>query len=94
MKLADLKIVVSGAAGGMGRHFAVRLAEAGAQVAAGDVNEGGLAETAGMVTDCLSGDVNKDFSRLYAAVSEFAEVPEPLPYGMPLTRKPAELATV
>ena len=49
MKLADLKIVVSGAAGGMGRHFAVRLAEAGAQVAAGDVNEGGLAETAGMV---------------------------------------------
>ena len=49
MKLADLKIVVSGAAGGMGRHFAVRLAEAGAQVAAGDVNEGGLAETAAMV---------------------------------------------
>jgi len=49
-------------------------------------------ETAGMVTDCLSGDVNKDFSRLYAAVAEFAEVPEPLPYGMPLTRNPAELA--
>jgi 3-oxoacyl-[acyl-carrier protein] reductase len=48
MKLADLKIVVSGAAGGMGRHFAVRLAEAGAQVAAGDVNEGGLTETAAM----------------------------------------------
>jgi flavin-dependent dehydrogenase len=49
-------------------------------------------ETAGMVTDCLSGDVNKDFSRLYSAVAEFAEVPEPLPYGLPLTRKPAELA--
>jgi 3-oxoacyl-[acyl-carrier protein] reductase len=48
MKLSDLKIIVSGAAGGMGRHFALRLAEAGAQVAAGDVNEGGLAETAGM----------------------------------------------
>jgi flavin-dependent dehydrogenase len=49
-------------------------------------------ETAGMVTDCLSGDVNKDFSRLYAAVAELAEVPDPLPYGMPLTRKPVELA--
>jgi 3-oxoacyl-[acyl-carrier protein] reductase len=48
MKLSDLKIIVSGAASGMGRHFAVRLAEAGAQVAAGDVNEAGLAETAGL----------------------------------------------
>jgi flavin-dependent dehydrogenase len=36
---------------------------------------------AGEVTDCLSGDVNKDFSRLYAAVGEFAEVPAPLRYG-------------
>jgi 3-oxoacyl-[acyl-carrier protein] reductase len=48
MKLQDLKIVVSGAASGMGRHFSMRLVEAGAQVAAGDVNEGGLAETAAM----------------------------------------------
>src|SRR5580692_9685768 len=46
MKLSDLKIIVSGGASGMGRHFAVRLAEAGAQVAIGDVNEEGLAETA------------------------------------------------
>jgi 3-oxoacyl-[acyl-carrier protein] reductase len=45
MKLEDLKIIVSGAASGMGRHFAVRLAEAGALVAIGDVNEPGLAET-------------------------------------------------
>jgi 3-oxoacyl-[acyl-carrier protein] reductase len=45
MKLEDLKIIVSGAASGMGRHFAVRLAEAGAAVAIGDVNEDGLAET-------------------------------------------------
>jgi 3-oxoacyl-[acyl-carrier protein] reductase len=45
MKLETLKIVVSGAAGGMGRHFALRLAEAGAQVAIGDVNEEGLKET-------------------------------------------------
>ncbi|HEY2515417.1 MAG TPA: SDR family oxidoreductase [Polyangiaceae bacterium] len=45
MKLDSLKIVVTGAAGGMGRHFALRLAEAGAQVAIGDVNEDGLKET-------------------------------------------------
>ena len=45
MKLNDLKIIVSGGAQGMGRHFAMRLAEGGAQVAIGDVNEAGLAET-------------------------------------------------
>ncbi len=45
MKLSDLKIIVSGGAQGMGRHFAQRLAEAGAQVAIADVNEVGLAET-------------------------------------------------
>ncbi len=50
MKLSDLKIIVSGAASGMGRHFAVRLVEAGAQVAGGDVNEAGLAETAALAT--------------------------------------------
>ena len=44
---------------------------------------------AGDITDCLSGDVNKDFSTLYAAVAETAEVPEPLPYGAPLTGKAA-----
>jgi 3-oxoacyl-[acyl-carrier protein] reductase len=33
---------VTGAAGGMGAHFASRLAQAGAQVAAGDVNADGL----------------------------------------------------
>lgn len=43
-------------------------------------------DLAGDITDCLSGDVNKDFSRLYAAVAEYAEVPEPLPYGVPLTQ--------
>jgi flavin-dependent dehydrogenase len=41
----------------------------------------------GPITDCLSGDVNKDFSKLYAAVAETAEVPEPLPYGMPMVEK-------
>lgn len=44
MRLSDLKVIVTGAAQGMGAHFATRLAEAGARVAAGDVNETGLAE--------------------------------------------------
>lgn len=43
MKLNELKIIVTGAAQGMGRHFALRLAEAGASVVAADVNTDGLA---------------------------------------------------
>jgi len=43
MELSDLKIIVTGGAQGMGAHFATRLHEAGAKVAAGDVNEAGLA---------------------------------------------------
>jgi 3-oxoacyl-[acyl-carrier protein] reductase len=46
MQLASLKIIVTGGAQGMGAHFAHRLAEAGAQVAAGDVKEDGLAQLA------------------------------------------------
>src|SRR6185369_14756599 len=46
MNLQQLKIIVTGAAQGMGAHFARRLAEAGAQVAAGDVKEEGLAALA------------------------------------------------
>ena len=37
MQLRELKVIVTGAAQGMGAHFARRLAEAGAQVAAGEV---------------------------------------------------------
>jgi 3-oxoacyl-[acyl-carrier protein] reductase len=44
MQLDQLKIIVTGAGSGMGAHFARRLHEAGATVAGGDVNEGGLAE--------------------------------------------------
>ena len=40
-------------------------------------------DLAGDITDCLSGDVNKDFSRLWTAVEEFAPIPDKLPYGMP-----------
>jgi 3-oxoacyl-[acyl-carrier protein] reductase len=46
MKLSDMKMVVTGAAGGMGAHFSLRLAQAGARVAACDVDEGGLAKLA------------------------------------------------
>jgi flavin-dependent dehydrogenase len=49
-------------------------------------------DLAGAITDCLSGDVNKDFSTLYAAVAETAEVPAPLPYGAPFVEKSAEVA--
>jgi flavin-dependent dehydrogenase len=51
-------------------------------------------DLAGDITDCLSGDVNKDFTRLWTAIKEFADVPEPLPYGRPMTkREAASLAT-
>jgi 3-oxoacyl-[acyl-carrier protein] reductase len=43
MRLQDAKFIVTGGAQGMGRHFATRIAEAGGQVTAGDVNEAGLA---------------------------------------------------
>lgn len=49
MELRDLKVVVTGAAQGMGAHFCRRFAEAGARVAAGDVNEAGLAALPGEV---------------------------------------------
>ena len=46
MRLEELKVIVTGGAQGMGRHFAKRLAEAGASVVAADVNEEGLATLA------------------------------------------------
>ncbi len=44
----DKVAVVTGAASGMGRSLAVQLAAAGARVAISDVNQAGLAETAGL----------------------------------------------
>lgn len=37
----------------------------------------------GQITDCLSGDVNRDFTELFNAVAEFAEVPKALDLGGP-----------
>ena len=48
-------------------------------------------DLAGDITDCLSGDVNKDFSRLYSAEAEFSHVPESLPYGRPLQASAPEM---
>jgi 3-oxoacyl-[acyl-carrier protein] reductase len=44
MQLSSFKIIITGGAQGMGAHFVHRLAEAGAQVAAGDVKEDVLAQ--------------------------------------------------
>ena len=41
-------------------------------------------DAAGDVTDCLSGDVNKDFSELWRRIKEFVPVPDELPLGQPL----------
>lgn len=40
-------------------------------------------ELRGDLTDCLIGDLFKDFDPLFSAVSEFAVSPEPLPHGQP-----------
>ena len=36
------------------------------------------------ITDCLSGDLNKDFSKLWAGIREFVALPDDLPVGQPL----------
>ena len=41
-------------------------------------------EAADAVTDCLSGDLGRDYSTLWAQVGEFVTLPADLPYGAPL----------
>lgn len=41
-------------------------------------------ETAGAVADCLSGELGRDYTQLWSRIREFAPLPEPLPYGLPL----------
>ena len=38
----------------------------------------------GDMTDCLIGNLFRDFDPMFQAVAEFAKVPEPLPHGKPL----------
>jgi len=40
-------------------------------------------DAADAVTDCLSGDVNKDYSRLWSQIEEFVRLPDALPLGAP-----------
>lgn len=40
-------------------------------------------EAAGEITDCLSGDVNKDFTSLWSKIREFVPLPEVLSVGKP-----------
>jgi flavin-dependent dehydrogenase len=42
-------------------------------------------DAVGYVTDCLSGDVNKDFSTLWNQIAEFLPLPDALPVGAPLS---------
>lgn len=42
------------------------------------------------LTDCLIGNLNKDFARLFAAVEQQSVVPDPLPHGRPLVTAPAQ----
>lgn len=50
-------------------------------------------DAAGEITDCLSGDVNKDFSQLWSRIREFVPLPDDLPYGDPLDDLPEDRAT-
>ena len=45
MRFAGKRVLVTGAAGGIGRATAIRLAAEGAHVTIGDINEAGLRET-------------------------------------------------
>lgn len=49
MRFADKNIIVTGAASGIGRATALLMAQQGAAVTIGDINEDGLQETAGMM---------------------------------------------
>jgi flavin-dependent dehydrogenase len=48
-------------------------------------------ELAGELIDCLSGDLNKDYAKLWKAIEEFAPLPAELPVGMPLVTSKPEL---
>ncbi|MES2569542.1 MAG: NAD(P)/FAD-dependent oxidoreductase [Verrucomicrobiota bacterium] len=49
-------------------------------------------EAAGLMTDCLSGDVNKDFTVLWNWIREFVPLPDDLPYGEPMSEDVEEMA--
>ena len=76
MRLEDTKFIVTGAAQGLGRHYATRLAEAGGHVVAADVNEAALAslaeETKGLKGKLFTRKLNVADEAEVAAAVEFA----------------------
>ena len=56
MQLQDVRAIVTGAGSGLGQHFAVQLARAGASVAAGDIDAKGL-ELLKRLTDGTPGQI-------------------------------------
>lgn len=75
MQVADVRAIVTGAASGLGRCFAMQLIAAGAKVAAGDIDMGGLtglkSEAASLPGHLITGklDVSQEAS-VVAFVSE------------------------
>lgn len=51
-------------------------------------------EAAGEITDCLSGDVNKDFTPLWNKIREFVPLPENLPLGEPQCKEVARATAI
>jgi 3-oxoacyl-[acyl-carrier protein] reductase len=74
MDIRGSKVLVTGAASGMGRVFALELAKAGASVAACDLNLAGAQETAGMAKGivALEADVSKE-DQVQGAIKKAAE---------------------
>ncbi len=46
----------------------------------------------GDLTDCLIGNLSRDFDPLFSAMAKYAPVPAPVPHGAPLIRQPAAAA--
>ena len=56
MQLQDVRAIVTGAGSGLGQHFTIQLARAGASVAAGDIDSKGLEQLKGL-TDGTPGRI-------------------------------------
>lgn len=75
--LAGKRVIVTGAAGGLGRAFAAAFAEAGAHVLAADINADGTEETAQLITSvggsCVSACVDVTAKDSCAALAAKAQ---------------------
>jgi NAD(P)-dependent dehydrogenase (short-subunit alcohol dehydrogenase family) len=68
--LAGRTVILTGAAGGIGRHVARALADAGAKVAATDLSADGLAELGAALTDAFDAADAERFDTFHARVRE------------------------